>query len=68
MQFFEYDDAFNFSTVWYTLRDVVKDFFRYGIPANGNGDLILTLTSSRYVADVTFLFVCFTMVNIIKGK
>lgn len=69
--FFKYDNSENFSDgvfgAIYTLRDVFKDFLRYGSPYGAQGDLILTLVDWRFISDVLFFLVMFTMWNIIKG-
>lgn len=52
----------------YSLRDVFKEFFRYGTPYNMDANLYTNIADWRYVADVLFIFILFALVNIIKGN
>ena len=58
-----YPDQPNMNTLFHAF----KEFLRYGSPSGQNNNIVVTIFTARWVMDVTFYMVCFTMWNVIKG-
>ena len=68
--FFEQNDEDNISDLQYThtLVNAFKEFLRYGSTSGSlNNDMVQNVHTYRWIFDVSFFMVTFTMWNILKG-
>jgi hypothetical protein len=65
---FNDEDNFTYALSTHTLVNAFKEFLRYGSPSGSlNNDMVQTVHTYRWIFDVTFFMMCFTMWNVIKG-